>query len=132
MRLEKNILMPHADYLFEIIQRFLLKRREKFSWLLYRPWSFVSFHPFCEAFTSTFAWLLAKLENGRMEGFAKDLMTRVANGMKWQRGKPYGLARTCEARHSVKQSVCSHDGSRQDSMKQEDFRHAKQIFISNL
>jgi hypothetical protein len=115
--MEKNILIPHTDYLFEIIQRFLLKRREKFSWFLQRRWSFVSFRLFCEAFTSTSAWFLTKLKTGKMDGFARDLMTRLANGMKWaERCKPHGLARTCEVKRNVKQSVCTYAGSRQDSM----------------
>jgi hypothetical protein len=91
--MEKNMLITHADCLFEIIQRFLLKSREKFSWLLQRRWSFVSFRRFCEAFTSTNAWLLTELETSKIDDFARDSMTRLANGMKWaQRCKLYGLA----------------------------------------
>jgi hypothetical protein len=89
----KNMLITQADYLFEIIQRLLLKRREKFSWLLQSSWSFVSFRRFCEAFTSTNAWLLTELETGKMDDFARDLMTRLAHYTKWaQRCKLYGLA----------------------------------------
>jgi hypothetical protein len=89
----KNMLITQTDYLFEIIQRFLLKKREKFSWLLQSRWSFVSFRRFCEAFTSTNAWLLTELETGKMDDFARDLMTRLAHYTKWaQRCKLYGLA----------------------------------------